>query len=1155
MKSQINGSSVASILARVCFLAVFAVALTVRPLQGATESVPVIVTEPVGFAAVIGFSVTFSVNATGASPLNYQWLKIGVPITGATSATLTLENLAPSDAGSYQVLVSNVFGVTPSRLVSLSVGPALEILEQPATQVRFVGDRVVLSVTARSSGVLAYQWYRNGVVIPGAVFPTFILPQAQVADTGSYRVLVSSAFGSEYSDFAVLVVSVTGTSNQRLITIQPVGRTVKVGTAASLSVKVSGAGTFTYQWFKGGDVIAGATKDVLSFSIFRRTDEGSYRVVVSNGQAAEASDWVSLSADEFVPPRIILSPVSHTNILGTNVAFFVEAVGLQPLSYQWLKNGSPIQAADTTNLILGPLVATNAASYSVLITNLLGRITSAAARLTVLLPPSILSHPANQAVLEGTSVSFFVDASGTLPLGFQWYKDDKSILNGTNRVLTLGNIRENDSGSYRAEVQNNYGNASSSNALLRVNIPATILSQPESRSVFEGTNIVLSVKASGTAPLTYEWLKNSISLRNATNEVLILENVSTNDSGKYRISVRNSFRSVTSSEAVVLVKPALQIVKQPQNVTVFNGDEIVLGVGVTGVFPWQFQWFKNKEILSGATDANLSFRNANSGHAGVYSVFVSNSLAGVLSSNVVVSVKTSAGILEQPKSQTVSAGADVTFTVTAEGDAPLSYQWLRNGTKIQGATNQSLTLNKVRFVDSGVFKVLVKNPYNQRESFDARLDVDPGAVIIRQPASETVLVGANIMLDALADGELPMEYTWFRNGMPIRGATNASFVIDRVQVSDSGSYRLLVGNRWGTASSVEALLTVIPPIVISKQPASQTVLEGTELELEVEASGFSRLRYQWFLNSEAISGATNQSFGVSNVSESREGVYTVRIENDHGSLISSNAIVRVRFPSITPGDFDKDGSPEIVFENASGFLASWFMNGTNMRFARFFTPENTGDSNWTVAGSADFDLDGNEDLLFERNDGSLAVWTLDQLTLRKVVLVSNGRAQGVGWNVAAVGDFDQDNKPDVLFQHESGTLVIWFLDRVELLSATFLNPPRTESAAWRILGSADFDRDSKEDLILQHTDGTLAVWYMNGTVLRSGALLNPSHPGDADWRVVSIADRNNDGRPDLLFQHAETGDLAVWFMDRNTLIEARLLNPYQTGKGWKVVAP
>jgi len=84
---------------------------------------PVIVTQPQGQVGYIGGSVTFRVNARGLAPLGYLWYKDTVPISWATNSSLILTNLQSSDAGDYNVVVTNVSGSVISANASLMINP------------------------------------------------------------------------------------------------------------------------------------------------------------------------------------------------------------------------------------------------------------------------------------------------------------------------------------------------------------------------------------------------------------------------------------------------------------------------------------------------------------------------------------------------------------------------------------------------------------------------------------------------------------------------------------------------------------------------------------------------------------------------------------------------------------------------------------------------------------------------------------------------------------------------------------------------------------------------------------------------------------------------------------------------------------------------
>ena len=248
------------------------------------------------------------------------------------------------------------------------------------------------------------------------------------------------------------------------------------------------------------------------------------------------------------------------------------------------------------------------------------------------------------------------------------------------------------------------------------------------------------------------------------------------------------------------------------------------------------------------------------------------------------------------------------------------------------------------------------------------------------------------------------------------------------------------------------------------------------------------------------------------------------------------------------------GLPDLIFQDAGGFLAGWFMDGGNMVSASSLIPTKVSDVNYQVVGKGDFNNDGEEDLVFQHSDGTIAVWYMDGIELTSGVFLNPANPGDRNWRVVATGDLNRDGKVDLLFQHTDGTLAAWFLDGTKRTSASLFNPSHPGDSQWRVAGVADVNADGNLDLVFQHADGTLAVWYLNGITLIQAALMSPQNPGDKRWRVVSIADRNKDGKPDLLFQHAD-GSLAIWFMDGVKMSSSRLLNPSKPGGTWKVVAP
>ena len=273
-----------------------------------------------------------------------------------------------------------------------------------------------------------------------------------------------------------------------------------------------------------------------------------------------------------VMPVITAQPQSQTQSAGATVTFLVSAISLTPMGYQWQKNGTNlvnggnISGATTSTLTIPNISDSDAASYSVILSNSYGSATSSDAVLTVNDSLFIASQPQSQTVGLGSNVTFNVTVYGAPPFVFQWYFKGLPLglpTTGTNfSSCTVPNVGANQAGNYSVEVVNGYGSLMSSNAVLTVKVfPPSIGLQPSSQSVMLGSSASFSVSVSGTPPFHYQWQFNGINLLNATNAVYSIRAVGATNTGNYSVVVTNSAGSVTSSDALltVIVPPTLAL--------------------------------------------------------------------------------------------------------------------------------------------------------------------------------------------------------------------------------------------------------------------------------------------------------------------------------------------------------------------------------------------------------------------------------------------------------------------------------------------------------------------------------------------------------------------------------------------------------------------
>ena len=161
---------------------------------------------------------------------------------------------------------------------------------------------------------------------------------------------------------------------------------------------------------------------------------------------------------------------------------------------------------------------------------------------------------------------FSVTIYGAPPFTFQWYNDETplgSLTNGTNYFssFTLTNVGTNQAGNYGVLVINDHGSVNSSNAVLAVIVPPSIMTQPLGQRLVLGSDVSFNVEVSETAPFNYQWLFNNTNILNATNAIYMIQAVTTNNDGNYSVVITNLAGNVTSSNALltVLVPPTMSL--------------------------------------------------------------------------------------------------------------------------------------------------------------------------------------------------------------------------------------------------------------------------------------------------------------------------------------------------------------------------------------------------------------------------------------------------------------------------------------------------------------------------------------------------------------------------------------------------------------------
>ncbi len=433
----------------------------------------------------------------------------------------------------------------------------------------------------------------------------------------------------------------------------------------------------------------------------------------------------------------------------------------------------------------------------------------------------------------------------------------------------------------------------------------SITAQPAGQTVTVGQTATFTVAATGSAPLSYQWRKNSVAIAGMTSSSYTTPATTTADNGaQFTVVLSNSVGSVSSSVAMLTVSAASvppSITAQPASQTVTAGQTATFSVAATGTAPLTYQWKKNSAVISGVNSSSYITPVTMSSDSGAqFTVVVSNAAGSVTSSAAMLTVSAASvppSITTQPASQTVTAGQTATFSVAATGTAPLTYQWKKNSAVISGANSSSYTTPVTISSDSGAqFTAVVSNAAGSATSSAAILTVNAASTLqitTAQLAGGAVAGSYNATLSA-SGGSTP--YTWslasgtLPNGLTLNAAGSISGT-----PSLTGSFSFTVQVKDATAQSASKNFSInvaspVPTVAITS-PASGATVSGTISVSGTASDSVSISSVQVAVDGGSYSnasGTNNWSFGLNTASLSN-GAHSLSAKTTDAAGISATS--------------------------------------------------------------------------------------------------------------------------------------------------------------------------------------------------------------------------------------------------------------------------
>jgi hypothetical protein len=617
--------------------------------------------------------------------------------------------------------------------LSPGTGVAPMIVIAPQQAVALQGAPASFAVAAVGSPTLAYQWYFNGTEIPGAIAPTFAIPDVQPAVLGNYAVVITNEFGAVTSAPVALIIGLPP-----VITGQPQSQTVLSGASVAFTVEHTGDGPFTYQWRFNGFNWTQTTTNTLAVSFVNYYYNGLISVEVRNAVGSATSSNAALVV--LSPPFFNATMTDRSVLRGMDATLSAVVDGSLPWFAQWFRDGSPVPDATNTVFAIANAQTADAGLYQLVVTNAYGAITG-----TV-----------NLTVMELDGESFAIKSLGTNDLFTNNIYPVVGYIYQNGIAASSGRLFVNGYGTSGAGLAGTFSPTDLSGGTALGTNRSGLVGDLKTRKVYSLANSNGLIGVNGglvTALVELDGTNGAIT----TNVITLTTNISMTSysavfAGYGRIVLMDSSSRVydialPSGETRYLGFQSSYSYEYAYGYA-YRGWGVAekIGTNIWLVHERDYQSIVRTRVPDGMTEVIAGFASLGSyGNNMTVSVprnrwyfhhygssqfmpHSENNLVSGSASFIYLGPSNAApAIIDQPVSRTVPVNGTANFSAAVDGSHPLGFQWFFKGGPLPGQTNALLTLPGVRATNEGPYFVVVSNAFGMATSAVVTLTVNFGS--------------------------------------------------------------------------------------------------------------------------------------------------------------------------------------------------------------------------------------------------------------------------------------------------------------------------------------------------------------------------------------------------------------------------------------------